>query len=155
MENPPIFDIGKWAISHGYVSHNQRVNTSNDSHFPIKNGDVPIKYCDFPIKNGEVPIKNGDLCCRKFPMETGSPHPPMWHPEDPCSNPWCPLDTPRDPGPLQAEPRKHHGDVLGHSWVFPSKLTPNKKCKMLPSGKQSQKTMERSTMLLMGKITKL
>ena len=38
---------------HGYVtvSHNQRVNTSNDSHFPITNGDFPIKNGDFPIKS--------------------------------------------------------------------------------------------------------
>ena len=31
------------------VSHNRMVNTSNDSHFPIKHGDFPIKHGDFPI----------------------------------------------------------------------------------------------------------
>ena len=63
MENPPIFRNAKPSISmghlyHGYVSHNQRVNTSNDSHFPIKHGDFPIKNGDFPIKNGDFPVSS-------------------------------------------------------------------------------------------------
>ena len=61
-KSPCIFKFGKPSISiraiekpWRTVSHNQRVNTSNDSHFPIKHGD-------FPIKNGDFPVENGDLC---------------------------------------------------------------------------------------------
>ena len=130
MENPPIFDIGKWAISHGYVSHNQRVNTSNDSHFPIKNGDVPIKNCDFPIKNGEVPIKNGDLCCRKFPMETGSPILPCDILRIPAATHDARLTRPVTPAPYKLSPENTMATcwaILGFSPAS-SRQTKNARC---------------------------
>ena len=72
-------EINGPSKNHSYVSHNQRVNTSNDSHFSIKNGDFPIKHGDFPIKNGDFPIKHGD-----FPIKNGDV--PIKHGDVPIKN---------------------------------------------------------------------
>ena len=122
------------------VSHNQRVNTSNDSQFPLN-------MVMFPLKQGDFPMKNCDLCCRKFPMETGSS---MTLPCDILRIPAATHDAhstrPVTPAPYKLSPQNTMATCWANVLGFPQQAHGKQKMQDLTRpGKQSQKTMERKS----------